>query len=719
MRFKPHAVFLVGLALLALQGPLASAQEENAQAGNAQEESTADEKSEEGSAETPILAEINVTASYSINRDEPISSLALSREEILQMPHFGDDLYRALAVMPGVSGNDISAQFNVRGGLYRDTALRIDGIEIYEPYHLKDFQGVFSIIDPDMIGAVDLIPGGFPAEYGDKMAGVLDMGTLRPDAGRSVNLGVSIASAWASGSGSYGDNDQGRWLISGRRGYLDLLLNVAGEEEEGEEGNGPAYWDLIAKIDHPISTSQTLSFNVLTSDDTLDQRESEEDEFGFPESETVDSNYSNSYAWLTHQWLLGSKVFADTVVSTGRVERDRYSAEESFAKAFEIHDIRTMDVLTVQQNWNAQPSDRHYLKWGFEARSYDVDYDYTNDLALEGPLGTNGLTRFVDSFSGEHYAAYVADRIQLTPAFVAEIGARYDQQTLTDEDQFSPRLNLIYDLGKGGVLRGAWGHYYQSQRPHELQVEDGETRFFEADKAETFQIGWERSFGLTNLRLEAYQRTVDDPRPYYTNLFEAFDPNPEATRDRVMIDAESSDAHGIEVFLGRRGGKRWSWWASYTWSEVTDRLNGRDVPRSYDQTHAVTVDVNYRIGRKWNLNAAWNYHSGWPTTEIAGQAVIGADGLPTIEPVLGPINGENLDDYHRLDVRASRVVELKNGKSFEVFIDVQNLYNRENAAGFSLDERNFMLLPSGEVEYIPSEETWLGALPSFGFSWRF
>ena len=58
-------------------------------------------------------------------------------------------------------------------------------------------------------------------------------------------------------------------------------------------------------------------------------------------------------------------------------------------------------------------------------------------------------------------------------------------------------------------------------------------------------------------------------------------------------------------------------------------------------------------------------------------------------------------------------------KELYFFFDVQNLYNRENVAGFSVDERNFMLSPSGEVEYIPTEETWLGLLPSFGFSWSF
>ncbi|MDA8020735.1 MAG: TonB-dependent receptor [Thermoanaerobaculia bacterium] len=670
-------------------------------------------------AETRILGEIDVTASYAIDRAEPVATAALSGKEILELPNFGNDLLRAVAAIPGVTANDASAQFNVRGGLYRDTSIRIDGLEIFEPYHLKDFQGVFSIIDPEVIGSLELIPGGFPVEYGDKMAGVLNMATARPGAAFGGRLGVSISSAWAAAYGAFGAEDESRWQVSGRRGYLDLILGLVGDDDEESSGSGPQYWDLIGKIDHPLTQSQTMTFNVLASDDSLEESEAEVDDFGFPERDSIDSDYGNSYLWLTHQGILGHRMFVDTRLSGGRVDRDRVAVEESFGLTSEIRDIRKMDVFDLRQDWNAELSDRHYLKWGFEARTYDVDYDYTNDFALDGFLGSGGLTRFVDSFSSESYSAYLADRFRIRPSLVLELGARYDRQTLTDEDQLSPRLNLVYDLKGGGILRAAWGQYYQSQRPNELQVEDGETSFFPVEQAETLLVGWERGFGSYNLRFDAYNREITDPRPYYGNLFEALSPNPEATRDRILVEPESSTARGVELFLSRRGGARFDWWASYTWSEVTDRINGRDVPRSYDQTHAVSLSGNYRINDKWTIQAIFNYHTGWPTTSVSGRAVEGPGGEIFIEPVVGALNAERLDDYHRLDVRVSRLAELSNGKSLELFLDVQNLYDQSNQAGFVVDERNFLLLPSGEVEYRPLEEEWLGILPSFGVGLRF
>ena len=63
------------------------------------------------------LDEIEVTASHSILREEPVSAVALSREQIDNLPHFGDDLYRTISVLPGTSGGDFSSAFNVRGEL--------------------------------------------------------------------------------------------------------------------------------------------------------------------------------------------------------------------------------------------------------------------------------------------------------------------------------------------------------------------------------------------------------------------------------------------------------------------------------------------------------------------------------------------------------------------------------------------------------------------------
>ncbi len=677
---------------------------------------------EDSPAAETVLAEIDVTASYGIDRSEPVATGALSSEEVLSLPRLGNDLLRGIRAIPGVTANDATAQFNVRGGLFRDTSIRIDGLEIYEPYHLKDFDnGVFSIVDPEVIGFLDLIPGGFPAEYGDKMAGVLDMTTARASSDLTSHLGLSISSVWAGASGSHGADDETRWRFSARRGVIEFVAENEEDEGTGERstGAGPQYWDFIGRVEHSFSPTNVLAISALLSNDTFEQDETELDDFDFLERDTIDSEYDNSYLWLNHQGALGDSTLVRTVLSAGRVNDDRNATEEGFGATAAVRDLREMDVFSLVQDWSFQLSNRHFLKWGAEARSYDVSYDYRNDFAFDGVLGAEGLNRFADSFSSESYAAYFADRFRIGESLVLEVGARYDQQTLTDEDQLSPRFNLVYDLGRAGALRASAGQYYQSQRPNELQVEDGETTFFPAERADTLLLGWEKSFGSYNLRLDAYLRDIDSPRPYYDNIFEAINPNPETTRDRILVAPESSTARGVEIFVSRRGSRRLNWWGSYTWSEVTDRIDGRDVPRSYDQTHAVSLSATYQISPKWTLTGVFNYHTGWPTTAVSGSAVDGPDGTVFIEPVLGDLRAERLDDYHRLDLRLSRFVEFANGNSLELFLDVQNVYDQDNVAGFLVDDRNFTLLPSGEVVYVPLIEEWLPVVPSFGIGFRF
>ncbi|MCZ7650921.1 MAG: TonB-dependent receptor [Thermoanaerobaculia bacterium] len=670
------------------------------------------------------LDSIDVVGSYSIGRDAPARSSALTAEQLRELPHFGDDIVRAVTVLPGVTSNDASAEFNVRGSLTREVRYEIDGLEIFEPYHLKDYQNIFSIIDPEMLGGVDFFTGGFPVEYGDRSAAVLDLETFSPDR-RAHELGLSLLNAWGSTSGRW---EGGSYFASARRGWFDIVLDLVGEEESEDEtrrGRGPTYWDVLSKVSFDLGPRQDLAVQVLLSSDSNDEFEREREEGGF-EEERTDSSYGNSYLWARHNAFLGKGALVETMLSTGRVDRDRRTAEESPSRNFEIRDERTLDVLQGRQDLTWQVGDEHLVKSGWEARRYQAEYDYFNQLALidvvASAFGVQPITRFAGTFESDHLGLYLADRWKITPRFVIEAGARWDRHSLTDEDHISPRINGLLDFGSGWRGRFAWGHFYQSQRPNELQVEDGETTFLGAERAEHRILGLERTFGARaatwEVRLEGYQRLIEDPRPRFENVFQTFVLNPETANDRTRIAPESAEARGVELFLTRRGGGTFDWWINYAWSEATDTLDGREVLRATDQTHAVNLAASWRPSPRWSFNAVWIYHTGWPTTPVSARLDIGSDGETIAVPVIGELRSDRLDDYHRLDVRASR--RFTRGRAvWEFFIDVQNLYNRRNDAGVELDGGNFLIDDQGQAVYRPSPEKWFGLLPSFGISWTF
>lgn len=667
---------------------------------------------------------VDVVGSYSIGRDAPAGSSALTAEDLRELPHFGDDIVRAIRVLPGVSANDASAEFTVRGSLAREVRFEIDGLEIFEPYHLKDYQGIFSIIDPEMLGGVDLFTGGFPVEYGDRSAGVLDLETFSPDS-RANEVGVSLLNAWGSASGRW---EKGSYFASARRGWLDLVLKIAGEEEEETEvrrGSGPAYWDVLSKVSFDLGPKQDLTVQALLSSDSNDEFERELEDGGF-EEESTDSSYGNDYLWSRHTAFLGQSALLESMLAIGQVDRDRRTQEESPTRNFKIRDVRTLDLLQGRQDLSWQLGDRHLVKSGWEARSYEAEYDYFNQLALidivASYFGVRPITRFAGSFEGDHFGLYLADRWEITPRFVIEAGARFDRHSLTDEDHVSPRINGLFDFGNGWRARFAWGHFHQSQRPNELQVEDGETTFRGAERAEHRIFGLERTFRARaaswEVRIEAYQRLIEDVRPRFENVFQAFVLNPETANDRIRIAPDAAEARGAEFFLTRRGGGKVDGWINYAWSEAKDSIGGRDVLRASDQTHALNLGVSWRPSPRWSFNGVWIYHTGWPTTPISATLGTGEDGESIAVPVIGELRSGRLEDYHRLDVRASRRFPRGRGV-LELFIDVQNLYNRRNDAGFEVDEGNFLVDNQGRAVYQPTPEEWLGLLPSFGISWTF
>lgn len=643
--------------------------------------------------------------------EEPAAPLSLSRDDIEALPHLAGDLFRALSLLPGTAGNDVTAQFHVHGGRRDEVLVLLDGQELYEAYHLHDFDKAVSVVEPGALAGASLSTGAFPASHGDRMSGVLDMTTAVPSAPHRTRLSLSLISAVAASGGSFG-GERGTWLASGRRGAIDLASRLLGHED-------PAFWDLYGKLGYALGDRSSLRAHLLHAGDSLDF---EQDDRG--ERKLFDTDYDSSYLWATHQAVVGERLLFETTASHSQIDRDRVGLEDEEDQSFEVTDVRETGVSGLGQSWNLQATPGHAVKWGFEARRYETEYDYTSliepDLVLVSDLAEPrvGLNRFADSFRGEHLGAYASDRFSPWEPVTVEVGLRYDRHTLTGDTLASPRVNLAWRPRENSVVRASWGHFYQSQRPYELQVEDGATRFSPAERSEHRVLGYERLLGrherspLRALRLEAYRREISDPRPRYESIFEPVNVFPEAEPDRVRIAPGSSRSEGVELMLRGAAGRRADWWVNYAWAEARDRIRGRDVPRQIDQTHTVNLFFNTHLARSWDLSLAWRYHTGWPTTPVFTATVEDEEGEPELVPVLGPLNSERLPEYHRLDLRASRDWRLRSGR-LVFFLDLQNVYNRKNLAGFDLE------VDEDEGTVLAEPEDWPGFFPSVGITWEF
>lgn len=665
-----------------------------------------------------FLSEIVVTPSaFDVKSQTPEPRQFLDREEVDRVPHLGDDLFRVMPRLPGIVNADTSARFGVRGGLEDETLFLLDGLQLYSPFHFRSVLPVFSTIDSEAVDNVELMTGGFPVEFGDRMSGVMAIHSAHSQEGAKTSAGASFITLRAHSEGQLKDG-AGSWLVSARRGYLDWVMRATEASPEGDFLSGPTYYDLFSKISKELRAGQWLSGSIFASYDDMEY-DGEED------SDWFDSSDGSIYLWLTLDSDWSPVLYSRTMISVGEVESSNIGEvfdSGSFETAFDSE--RKLRVFGLKQDWTGEWSESLLFKWGFDARRVSADYDFWMDGVFRDPIVTGGEGPFsvgrdtVLTADGTQLAGYSAARFGVAHGLLAELGLRWDRQDWTpDRDQLSPRVNLIWDLGNSGTLRFAWGRYAQAQGIHELQVEDGVTEFFPAQEAEHTVISYERLFGDgLKVRIDAYRKRLDQVRPYFENVFDPMEIFPPGATDRVQVAPTAFRGDGVECLLQKAGPGRLSWWVSYAYSRAEDRIDGSWTPRTRDQRHAAVVSVNWRPGAAWNFNLTGTFHTGWAQTPVEGVIVQDVGGLIGVQPVLGRRNSDRLPSYSRVDFRAGRVFDLERSR-LRFFFEISNLLSRENPRSYW---HSYHVTEDGQVVFEPRVDgSWLPLIPSFGLMWEF
>ena len=660
----------------------------------------------------------------------------LTREEMDALPQPGEDVFRMMERMPGIATDDLSARMNVRGGNFDEMLIMLDGTELFEPYHMKDLDAVLGVVDVATLRGVNLVAGGLPIEHGGRMTGLFDMRTLQPiGGGARHSVGVSATNVTARTQGSFAGG-RGGWLFSGRRGFMDLLftLAAAAQDEINNQDFSPRYFDVMGKVELLANSNHRLSAHLLYAGDELNLVDTD---FGIgasgdraSERVSLDSDWTNFNLWAGWDWAVSPTLDVSTVVSRSDLMRRRtgeYVASGSgeFADFADVDDRSDFAFATLRQDWRLGMAAGAVLKFGGQVRRASSEYRYRNSVGnefiqMDGNVGVAYDTTAVtlDPTATES-SAYLAVRLQPLDRLTLELGARYDHRSHTGDSDVSPRFQAAIDIGPSTTLRGSWGTYRQSHGVEELSVVDGDTIFFPSEVAKQVALGVQHSFGSgLDARVEAYHRRTTDPRPRYLNVGREIWPFPEVGLDRVRFLPEEGRARGLELLLSGPLGARSQWTATYVLAKAEDRVGNDWIVRTLDQRHTTSLRWHFEPNEKWQLSASWQYHTGWPTTPLEFQVDTIPNAGPDERQVLigkrpGAINSRRLPAYHRMDLRATRTFDIGRGR-LSVFLDVFNLYNRQNLRSYSY----LVALPEGTVT-TDIGEILLPLLPSFGLTWEF
>lgn len=269
---------------------------------------------------------------------------------------------------PRAAASGAAAKTYLRGGDRDEIGIMLNGQKLFDPFHVRDYQSVFSVIDSRAIEGVEVYTGGFPVRFGNRMSGMVLMDALEPVDRRHVELGLSVYNTSLLFAGR---EDNKQWLFSARRGNLDLVIN--------EKLGSPSYYDVFAEFAWEPNPDMSVSFNALFADDRVEiVLESDPEELERVVSHDVRQAHARHQAEVREPVRSAGTDSRSTAGSRYRVRPDPGSAQ---SQGVEI----TLDRRSGSFNWWATyvfSEVRDRIDGRQQPRSWDQPHAFQGGLSF-------------------------------------------------------------------------------------------------------------------------------------------------------------------------------------------------------------------------------------------------------------------------------------------------------------------------------------------------
>jgi hypothetical protein len=591
------------------------------------------------------------------------AELSLSGNELKNLASvLADDPLRAVQALPGVASNDdFDARFSLRGADYRRVGLYLDGILLHAPFHMvagEPASGSLTSLNGEMLDAVSLQTGAFPARYEDRTAGALELesreGSRRQP---SVRATASASNAGVSAEGPLGRAGRGSWLASARKSYLQYLIQRTSDEPSLAFG----FTDAQMRLLYDVARGQTLAFSLTEGYSDLDRSEAQS---RLGANSTMTSGYHLSTAGLSWRWAPSDRLLVTSRAAHIR-ERFENGNRENLTLASGMY-REWIGSGDTAWNWSSQAT----LEAGWSARRLGEDgfsnrYQY-NPFAVRRLEEYGGTALRAGGYVQQSWTP-LSGRLQLSA------GARWDRHSTDEIQAVSPHASMSVQLTRAARWQAGWGQYVQYPELAVLTSRVGR-RTLLPERANHFLTAIEQRIDeRTRLRLEFYEREDRDLiwRSWYDpRLVNGLIFNPPA--DDAYRNALRGYARGLEIFLQRRSANRLTGWISYTYgrARLRDEISRAEFFSDQDQRHGLNVYASYRLGAAMNLSLRWVYGSGFPIPGFLrkqGSTYYLAEAR----------NQVWLDAYQRADVRVNRTFHLRRAR-LTLYGEVVNVFNRAN-----------------------------------------
>ncbi len=590
---------------------------------------------------------------------------------------FGEaDVLKTIQLMPGVqSGAEGFSGIYVRGGGPDENLLLLDGISLYNAEHML---GLFSIFQPEAVKKVTLYKGSFPARYGGRTSSIIDVRT-------PIAKGRTAYSISARGMHTF---------------LFDGILRAA---------KVPAnyyFFDMNGKLTHRFSDRDRLFLNAYYGRDIFHFMDEDEYEIAGGSNEYRRYDDKTHIRWgnlLTSvRWnhVFNGRLFSNATVAftdyrmrMGYTTSEKSQDTEYFYKYKFDYGSGIRD-LTAKIDFDYTPAPRHIIKFGGEYVNHAYIPETYTTVEKENDKGqmvtdTTYTNKKEKNRLGHEMSFYIEDDFTVGGWLTLNPGVHLAMFLTSGRTYWSPepRMSAKVDFGKGVSVKAAYSrmaqyvHLLSSAQitlPIDLWVPI--TRNIKPVTADQYSLGlyynglpgWEFS-------VEGYWKDMHNVLEYKDGV--SFMASSQSWEDNVVMG--DGRAYGVEVFIQKTIGKT-TGWLGYTLAK-SDRVfsnglinNGERYPYRYDRRHNISLVVNQRLGKKWDLSAVWTFATGGTTTIPERESIVMLpDGTFTQIDYAPHRNNYRLPPSHRLNIGVNYHKRLRRGESIWNF-GVYNAYNRLN-----------------------------------------
>lgn len=501
-------------------------------------------------------------------RDRTENSLVkINPKNAITLPSTTGGVEALIKVLVG-SNNELTSQYNVRGGNYDENLIYINDFEVYRPYLVSNGQQEgLSMINPELARNVNFYVGGFQAKYGDKMSSVLDIQYKKPvKFGGSAYVSLLEQGLQLEGSAK---NGKVTWLAAVRnKNNRNLLSN-----QPTQGAYIPSASDAQSYITYQLNTHWQLELLgiVSTSRFTFFPESVKKTSSVFSPLYTANlgldiyfegqerDRYNTSLAgasivhtlnknvkmkWMLSRFKDNEKENFDIAAAYIFGDRDFDNSSSSFGQIvnplgagyYQNYARNELDI----EVWSAQhkgsyDKGKHFLQWGNSIEQTKItdklrQWEYQDSAGYSLPYNASNFALYnsqnsTTDLSIQKYSGYLQDNIDLSSAkndITLQVGARYNYNSLNNELLISPRAQASWKPAwkKDIIFKVAAGVYNQPPFYRELRDYNGKVNTdIKSQKSVQFVGGMDYNFkgpGGRPFRLttEAYYKAMKDVVPY-------------------------------------------------------------------------------------------------------------------------------------------------------------------------------------------------------------